>query len=177
MSFDEHLNEERADGPPPGEEREDAFNRCNGTSSRTVITDSGKVVLDIPGDRNGSFDPLLIAKHQRRFLEFDTKIIGLYARSMTVREIKHHIKQIYGFEASLGLISAISDAVMDEVRAWQARPFEPCYPVVFMDAIRVKTRTDDTVINKAVFVALAVLPDGTRNVLGLWFQAHEGAKF
>ena len=175
--IDEHLNEERADGPPPGEEREDASNRRNGTSSKTVITDSGKVVLDIPRDRNGTFDPLLIAKYQRRFPEFDTKIISMYARGMTVREIQGHIEEIYGFEASPGLISAVTDAVMDEVAAWQNRPLEPCYPVVFMDAIRVKIRTDGTVINKAVFVALAVLPDGTRDVLGLWFQAHEGAKF
>ncbi len=177
MSFDEHLNEERADGPPPGEEREDASNRRNGTSSKTVITDSGKVVLDIPGDRNGTFDPLLIAKYQRRFPEFDTKIIGLYARGMTVREIQGYIEQIYGFEASPGLISAITDAVMDEVRAWQARPLEPCYPVVFLDAIRVNIRDQGVMANKAVSVALAILSDGTRDVLDLWFQANVGAKF
>jgi len=126
VSLEEHLNEERADGSPPGEKRGDAFNRRNGASSKTVITNSGKVVLNIPGDRNGIFDTLLIAKYQRRFLEFDTKIIGLYDRGMTVREIQDCIEQIYGFEASPGLISAITDAVMDEVRAWQVRPLEPC---------------------------------------------------
>lgn len=173
--LDEHLNEERADGPPPGEEREDASNRRNDRSSKTVITDSGKVVLDIPRDRNGTFYPLLIAKYQRRFPEFDTKIISMYTLGMTVCEIQGHIEETYGFEASPGLISAVTDAVKDEVAAWQNRPLEPCYPVVFMDAIRVKIRTDGTVINKAVFVALAVLPDGTRDVLGLWFQIHEGA--
>lgn len=173
--LDEHLNEERADLPP--EEHEHPVNRRNGCSQKTVTTDSGKVVLDIPRDRNGTFDPLLIAKYQRRFPEFDTKIISMYARGMTIREIQGHIEEIYGVEASPSLISAITDAVMDEVTAWQSRPLEPCYPVIFMDAIRVKIRTDGVVLNKAVFVALAILPDGTRDVLGLWFQANEGAKF
>lgn len=148
-----------------------------GSSQKTVTTDSGKVVLDIPRDRNGSFDPVLIAKYQRRFPGFDTKIISMYARGMTTREIQGHIEEIYGVEASPGLISAITDAVMDEVTAWQNRPLEPCYPVVFMDAIRVNIRSDGAVSNRAVFVALAILPDGTRDVLGLWFQANEGAKF
>ena len=101
----------------------------------------------------------------------------MYARGMTTREIQGHIEEIYGVEASPGLISAVTDAVMEEVTAWQSRPLEPCYPVVFMDAIRVNIRHDGAVSNKAVFVALAVLPDGTRDVLGLWFQANEGAKF
>ena len=152
-------------------------NRRNGTSQKTVTTDSGKIVLDIPRDRNGSFDPLVIAKYQRRFPEFDTKIIAMYARGMTTREIQGYIEEIYGFEASASLISAITDAVMDEVRAWQTRPLEPCYPVVFLDAIRVNIRDQGVVANKAVYVALAILPDGTRDVLGLWFQANEGAKF
>lgn len=170
-----HLSEERSD--PPLLEQNAPTNRRNGTSQKTVTTDIGKIVLDIPRDRNGTFDPLLISKYQRRFPEFDAKIISMYARSMSTREIQGHIEDIYGFEASPGLISAITDAVMDEVTAWQNRPLEPCYPVIFMDAIRVKIRTDGAVINKAVFVALAILPDGTRDVLGLWFQANEGAKF
>lgn len=173
--LDEHLIEERADTPT--EETKHPLNRRNGTSPKTVTTGSGKVVLDIPRDRNGSFDPVLIAKYQRRFPEFDTKIVSMYARGMTTREIQGHIEEIYGVEASPSLISAITDAVMDEVTAWQNRPLEPCYPVIFMDAIRVKIRTDGVVLNKAVFVALAILPDGTRDVLGLWFQANEGAKF
>ena len=173
--LDEHLQEERTD--LPGEGQNHPANRRNGSSQKTVTTDSGKVVLDIPRDRNGTFDPLLIAKYQRRFPEFDTKIVSMYARGMTTREIQGHIEEIYGVEASPSLISAITDAVMDEVTAWQNRPLEPCYPVVFMDAIRVKIRTDGVVLNKAVFVALAILPDGTRDVLGLWFQANEGAKF
>ena len=170
-----HLSEERSD--PPLLEQNAPTNRRNGTSQKTVTTDIGKIVLDIPRDRNGTFDPLLISKYQRRFPEFDAKIISMYARGMSTREIQGHIEDIYGFEASPGLISAITDAVMDEVTAWQNRPLEPCYPVIFMDAIRVKIRTDGAVINKAVFVALAILPDGTRDVLGLWFQANEGAKF
>lgn len=173
--LDVHLTEERADPPPQGQNQPP--NRRNGTSPKTVTTGSGKVVLDIPRDRNGSFDPVLIAKYQRRFPEFDTKIISMYARGMTTREIQGHIEEIYGIEASPSLISVITDAVMDEVTAWQNRPLEPCYPVVFMDAIRVNIRSDGAVSNKAVFVALAILPDGTRDVLGLWFQENEGAKF
>lgn len=173
--MDVHLDEDRADDVPEGHNR--PANRRNGSSSKTVITDSGKVVLDIPRDRNGTFDPVLIAKYQRRFPDFDRKIISMYARGMTTREIQGHIEEIYGVEAPPGLISAITDTVMNEVTAWQNRPLEPCYPIVFMDAIRVNIRSDGAVSNKAVFVALAVLPDGTRDVLGLWFQANEGAKF
>jgi len=173
--LDEHLSEERAQDLPEGQNQ--PANRRNGSSQKTVATDTGKVVLDIPRDRNGTFDPVLIAKYQRRFPEFDAKIIRMYARGMTTREIQGHIEEIYGFEASPSLISAITDTVMQEVTAWQNRPLEPCYPVVFMDAIRVNIRSDGAVSNKAVFVALAILPDGTRDVLGLWFQANEGAKF
>lgn len=173
--LDFHLDEERR--RMADEDQAQPPNRRNGSSQKTVTTDSGRIVLDIPRDRNGTFDPLLIAKYQRRFPEFDRKIISMYARGMTTREIQGHIEEIYGFEASPSLISAITDAVMDEVAAWQNRPLEPCYPVVFMDAIRVNIRSDGTVSHKAVFVALAVLPDGTRDVLGLWFQANEGAKF
>lgn len=172
--LEEHLSEERADA---AEDPELPANRRNGSSQKTVTTGNGKVVLDIPRDRNGSFDPLLIGKYQRRFPDFDRKIISMYARGMSTREIQGHIEEIYGFEASPSLISAITDAVMDEVTSWQNRPLEACYPVVFMDAIRVKIRSDGVVINKAVFVALGILPDGTRDVLGLWFQANEGAKF
>ena len=139
--LDDHLAEERAE--PPAEGASQAANQRNGSSRKTVATDSGKVLLDIPRERNGSFDPVLIAKYQRRFPEFDTKIISMYARGMTTREIQGHIEEIYGIEASPSLISAVTDAVMEEVSAWQNRPLEPCYPVVFMDAIRVNIRSDD----------------------------------
>lgn len=151
--------------------------RRNGSSQKTATTGSGKVVADIPRDRNGSFDPVLIATYQRRLPEFDRKIVSMHARGMTTREIQGHIEDICGVEASPSLISAISEAVMDEVTCWQNRPLGPCYPIVFMDAIRVDIRTDGAVRATAVFVALAVLPDGTRDVLGPWFQADEGAKF
>jgi len=130
--IDVHLDEERAEEAPEGQNHPP--NRRNGRSQKTVTTDSGKVVLDIPRDRNGTFDPLLIAKYQRRFPEFDRKIVSMYARGMTTREIQGHIEEIYGVEASPGLISAITDAVMEEVTAWQNRPLDPCYPIVFMDA-------------------------------------------
>ena len=121
-----HLSDERTEEPAEGQSQ--GSNRRNGSSQKTVTTDSGKVVLDIPRDRNGTFDPLLIAKYQRRFPEFDRKIVSMYARGMTTREIQGHIEEIYGVEASPSLISAITDAVMDEVTAWQNRPLEPCYP-------------------------------------------------
>jgi putative transposase len=154
--MEEHLGEERTEEAPEGHNR--PANRRNGSSQKTVTTDTGKMVLDIPRDRNGTFDPLLIAKYQRRFPEFDRKIVSMYARGMSTREIQGHIEEIYGFEASPSLISAVTEAVMDEVTAWQNRPLEPCYPVVFMDAIRVNIRSDGAVSNKAVFVALAILP-------------------
>ena len=136
--LDEHLTEEKAG--PLCEGQNQTSNRRNGSSQKTVTTDSGKVVLDIPRDRNGSFDPMLIAKYQRRFPEFDTKIISMYARGMTTREIQGHIEEIYGIEASPSLISAITDAVMEEVTSWQNRPLEPCYPVVFMPSRQISCR-------------------------------------
>jgi putative transposase len=147
--LDTHLEEERATRPDGGAGR--PANRRNGASQKTVTTDTGKVVLDIPRDRNGTFDPLLIGKYQRRFPEFDRKIVSLYARGMTTREIQRHIEEIYGFEASPSLISAVTETVMEEVTAWQNRPLEPCDPVVFMDAIQVNIRDDGAVSNKAVF--------------------------
>ena len=173
--IEEHPGEERAEEATEG--RKQSPNRRNGSSRKTVTTDSGKVALDILRDRNGTFDPLLIAKCQRRFPEFDRKIVSMYARGMTTREFQGHIEEIHGAEASPSLIPAITDAVMDEVTAWRNRPLDPCYTVAFMDAIRINIRSDGAVSNKAVFVALAILPDGTRDVPSLWFQANEGAKF
>ena len=131
----------------------------------------------MPRDRAGSFEPLLIAKGQTRFDGFDDKILSLYARGMTVREIQGHLAELYGTEVSPDLISRVTDAVLDEVREWQTRPLDPVYPVVFFDALRVKIRDEGMVKNKAVYVALALNPDGEKEVLGLWIEQTEGAKF
>ncbi|WP_374063611.1 MULTISPECIES: IS256 family transposase [Cupriavidus] len=165
-------------GYPEGAERpENATNQRNGSSAKTVLTDTGPLRLAIPRDRDGSFAPILIPKHDRRFTGFDDKIIAMYARGMTVREIQAFLVEQYGTEVSPAFISSVTDAVMEEVTAWQARPLEVMYPVVFFDALRVKMREDGVVRSKAVYLALGVLPDGTRDILGLWIETTEGAKF
>jgi transposase-like protein len=152
-------------------------NHRNGRSGKTVLTDDGPVRVDIPRDRAGTFEPQLIPKHERRFSGFDDKIISMYARGMTVREIQGHLAEMYAVEVSPEFISKVTDAVMAEVAAWQGRPLEPMYPVVFFDALRVKIREDGVVRNKAIYLALGVLADGTRDILGLWIENTEGAKF
>ena len=131
----------------------------------------------MPRDRQASFDPQLIAKYQRRFPGFDDKIVSMYARGMSTREIVGHLRELYGIEVSPDLISAVTDAVLEEVAAWQARPLEPVYPLVFFDALRVKVRDEGLVRNKAVHIALGVRADGTKEILGLWLEQNEGAKF
>jgi len=163
--------------PAGGERPEQATNQRNGKSSKTVLTDDGPLRVEIPRDRDGSFAPILIPKHERHFTGFDDKIIAMYARGMTVREIQGFLLEQYGTEVSPEFVSSVTDAVMDEVTAWQTRPLETMYPVVFFDALRVKIREDGVVRNKAVYLALAVLPDGTRDILGLWIEQTEGAKF
>jgi putative transposase len=148
-----------------------------GTSPKTVLTGTSKVRLAIPRDRAGTFDPQLIAKGQRRFPDFDDKIVSMYARGMSVRAIRDHLEELYGIDVSPDLISTVTDAVLDEVAEWQNRPLDACYPLVFFDAIRVKIRDEGFVRNKAVYIALGILPDGTREVLGLWIEQTEGAKF
>lgn len=133
--------------------------------------------MEIPRDRQSSFDPQLIAKYQRRFPGFDEKIISMYARGMSVREIVGHLRDLYGVDVSPDLISAVTDAVLDDVAAWQARPLEPVYPLVFFDALRVKIRDEGLVRNKAIHIALGVRADGTKEILGLWLEQNEGAKF
>jgi putative transposase len=152
-------------------------NGRNGYGRKTVITDTGKLELDIPRDRQSSFDPQLIARYQRRFPGFDDKVISMYARGMSTREIVGHLKDLYGVEVSPDLISAVTDAVLDEIAAWQARPLEAVYPLVFFDALRVKIRDEGLVRNKAVHIALGVRYDGRKEVLGLWLEQNEGAKF
>ena len=156
---------------------DESGNSRNGYGRKTVITDTGKLSLDIPRDRQSTFDPQLIAKYQRRFPGFDDKIISMYARGMSTREIVGHLRELYGLEVSPDLISAVTDAVLDEVTTWQGRPLEPIYPLVFFDALRVKIRDEGLVRNKAIHVALGVRADGTKEVLGLWLEQNEGAKF
>jgi putative transposase len=165
-------------GYPAGASKpRETTNQRNGTSPKTVLTDDGAVAIDVPRDREGTFEPQLIPKHARRFTGFDDKIIALYARGLTVREIQAFLADMYAVEVSPDLISAVTDAVMAEVTAWQTRPLEAMYPVVFFDALRVKIRDEGVVRTKAVYLALGVLADGTREILGLWIEQTEGAKF
>jgi putative transposase len=154
-----------------------AGNSRNGYSSKTVLTGTGKLELNIPRDRQSSFDPQLIAKYQRRFPGFDDRIVSMYARGMSVREIQGHLRELYGIDASPDLVGAVTDAVLEEIAEWQNRPLETLYPLVFFDAIRVKIRDEGAVRNKAVYVALGVRPDGAKEILGLWIEQNEGAKF
>ena len=163
--------------PPGGEKPPEATNHRNGTSAKTVLTDDGPLTLDIPRDREGTFEPQLIGKHERRFTGFDDKILALYARGMTVREIQAFLVEMYAVDVSPDFISTVTGAVHTEVTAWQGRPLEPMYPVVFFDALRVKIRDEATVRSKAVYLALAILPDGSRDILGIWIEQTEGAKF
>lgn len=163
--------------PPGGDKPAEADNHRNGSTGKTVLTEDGPLRIEVPRDREGSFEPLLIPKHERRFTGFDDKIVAMYARGMTVREIQGFLSEQYGTQVSPEFISSVTDAVMAEVTAWQSRPLEPMYPVVFFDALRVKIREDTVVRNKAVYLALGILPDGTRDILGLWIENTEGAKF
>lgn len=154
-----------------------AGNTRNGYGRKTVMTDTGKLAIDVPRDRQASFEPQLIAKYQRRFPGFDDKIVSMYARGMSTREIAGHLHELYGIEVSADLISTVTDAVLDEVATWQQRPLDPVYPLVFFDAIRVKIRDEGIVRNKAIHIALGVRADGAKEVLGLWLEQNEGAKF
>ena len=166
--LDEHLGSEREEG---------GGNRRNGSSKKTVLTGTSKLTIAVPRDREGSFDPQLIAKYQRRFPDFDHKIISMYARGLSVREIRGHLEEIYGLDVSPDLISAVTDAVLEEVAEWQNRPLDAVFPLVFFDAIRVKIRDEGFVRNKAVYVALGILPNGAKEILGIWIEQTEGAKF
>ncbi len=166
-----HLSESDGGGNPGKP------NHRNGKSAKTVLTDDGPLRIAVPRDRAGDFEPRLIGKHERRFTGFDDKIIALYARGLTVREIQRFMAELYGTEVTPEFISTVTDAVLSEVTVWQARPLEPMYPVIFFDALRVKIREDNVVRNKAVYLALGILPDGTRDILGLWIENTEGAKF
>ncbi len=167
-----HLGYEKhaADGKGSGNSR-------NGTSAKTLKGDFGEVEIEVPRDRKGSFEPKIVPRHQRRFVGFDDKILSMYARGMTTREIQGHLQEIYGVEVSPSLISEVTDAVLEEVKAWQTRPLEALYPILFLDALMVKMRHEGRVENRAVYVAIGIDLEGRKDVLGLWTSANEGAKF
>ena len=152
-------------------------NSRNGRSPKTVKGEFGEIVVETPRDRNGSFEPQILPKRQTRFDGFDDKIVSMYARGMTTREIQGHLQEMYGVEVSPALISEVTDAVSEEVKAWQSRPLEPIYGIVFLDALYVKMRHEGRVENRAVYVAIGVDLEGRKEVLGLWTSANEGAKF
>ena len=154
-----------------------AGNARNGKSKKTLKVEFGELPIDIPRDRQGSFEPQLIPKHQTRWSGFDDKILSLYARGMTVREIQSHLEEMYGTEVSPTLISSVTDAVVDEVKAWQGRALDSVYPIVYLDCIHAKVRDSGAVRAKAVYLALGIDMDGNKQVLGLWIAQTEGAKF
>jgi putative transposase len=172
VELTDHLGYEPHQEPPGG-----AGNTRNGSTPKTLITEHGEVRIDTPRDRAGSFEPQIVRKRQRRFDGFDDKILALYARGMSTRDISAHLEEIYGVEVGWDLISKVTDAVMDDARAWQTRPLDDVYPVVFLDALVLKIRDGGTVQRKACYLALGINLDGDREVLGMWFQQTEGAKF
>lgn len=167
-----HLGYERSEEPPEGQ-----TNRRNGSTTKQVRSDQGKLDITVPRDREGSFEPQIIPKSQRHFKGFDEKILAMYARGMTVRDIRAQLEEIYNVEVSGDLISRVTEGVMDELRAWQKRPLESLYCIVYLDALVVKIRDKGSVRNKAIYVAVGVPVEGTREVLGLWVQETEGAAF
>jgi putative transposase len=168
----EHVGYEPHQEPPGGTD-----NARNGTTPKTLVTEHGRVPIQAPRDRNGSFEPQIVRKGQRRFQGFDDKILALYARGLSVRDIEAHLHEIYGVKVGRDLISRVTDAVMDDVRAWQQRPLDDIYPVVFLDCLVLKIREGGSVQRRACYLALGVTVEGDRDVLGLWFQETEGAKF
>jgi putative transposase len=172
VELTDHLGFERHQEPPGG-----AGNTRNGSTPKTLSTEHGPVEVRTPRDRDGSFEPRIVRKRQRRFEGFDEKILALYSRGLSVRDVQAHLREIYGVEVSTGLISQVTDAVIDDARAWQQRPLEDVYPVLFLDAFVVKIRDGGSVQRRACYLALGVSIDGSRDVLGMWFQATEGAKF
>jgi len=168
----EHLGYEAGEAPPGG-----VGNARNGRPGKTVLTDHGPLRIRSPRDRNGTFEPQLVRKRQTRWVGFDDRVISLYARGLTVREIQGHLAEIYATDVSPDLISKITDTVLADAKAWQNRPLERVYPIVYLDALVVKIRDGHTVRNHACYVAIGVNLEGERDVLGLWFQQTEGAKF
>ena len=162
---------------PNAAEGQGTGNSRNGAGKKTLRTDQGNVTVEVPRDRNGTFEPKLIKKHQRSFNGFDDKILSMYARGMSVRDIQAHLAEIYGTEISPDLISRVTDAVVDEVQTWQARPLDSVWPIVFLDALVIKVRDQGVVQNKSAYIALGMGIDGHKEVLGIWLESTEGAKF
>lgn len=167
-----HLGYDKHQSPPEGQ-----TNARNGHSPKTLRSDDGKLPIKVPRDRHGDFEPVLVPKHQRQFDGFDEAIISLYSRGLTVREIQEHLLEIYKVEVSPGLISNATEAVAEEVKAWQNRPLDPVYPVVWFDAIMVKIRHEGKVTNRAIYLALALDLQGKKELLGMWSSETEGARF
>jgi putative transposase len=167
-----HLGYKAGEPKPAGQS-----NQRNGHSVKTLLTDDGTLPVAIPRDRAGTFEPVLIPKHERRLPRFDQNVISLYARGMTVREIQGHLEELYQVAISPDVISTVTESVLEEVTAWQQRPLDRCYPVVILDALRVKIRDEGAVRNKAVYVALGVRTTGEKEILGLWIEQTEGAAF
>ncbi|MDP8908576.1 MAG: IS256 family transposase [Chloroflexota bacterium] len=172
VELTEHLGYERHQEPPGG-----SGNTRNGLMPKTLATEHGPVAIKTPRDRKGTFEPQIVRKGQRRFEGFDDKILALYARGLSTRDIEAHLAEIYGVKVGRDLISRVTDAVMDDVRAWQQRPLDDVYPVLFLDCLVLKIREGGTVQRRACYLALGVSVEGERDVLGMWFQETEGAKF
>ena len=172
VELTDHLGYEPHAEPPGG-----TGNTRNGSTPKTLITDHGPVAIDTPRDRDGSFEPKIVRKRQRRFEGFDEKILALYSRGLSTRDIEAHLAEIYGVKVGRELISKVTDAVMDDVRAWAQRPLEDVYPVVFLDCLVLKIREAGSVQRRACYLALGITVEGERDVLGMWFQETEGAKF
>lgn len=170
--MDTHLGYEKNERAGKGSE-----NRRNGYSKKTLKSEQGEINLGIPRDRAGEFEPQIVSKHQTRLAGLDSKVIALYARGMTVRDIQAQLEEMYGVEISPGLISNVTNSVMEDVRAWQNRPLDAVYPIVWFDALQVKIRHEQRVVNKAIYLALAVTTEGKKEILGIWISPNEGAKF
>ena len=170
------LDAEMAHHLEQAAERESGNHR-NGHNRKRVTTGSGAMELAVPRDRQGSFEPRLVEKYARRLPDFDDKVVSMYARGMTTREIAAHVEELYGLSVSRELISKVTDAVHDEVREWRSRPLEPVYAIVYFDALRAKIRDEGLVRNKAVHLAVGVTCSGHKEVLGMWLEREEGAKF
>ena len=172
VELTDHLGFEPHQEPPGG-----SGNTRNGSIPKGLITEHGQVEINTPRDRAGTFEPQIVRKRQRRFEGFDEKILALYSRGLSTRDIEAHLQEIYGVKVGRDLISKVTDAVMEDARAWQTRPLDDVYPVLFLDALVLKIRDGGSVQRRACYLALAIGLDGERDVLGMWFQANEGAKF